>query len=324
MNIVQSIIELLGGLGLFFLGMNLMSTSLEKIASGKLKYLLQKLTQNKYIGVLLGTFVTAIIQSSGATTVMLVGFVNSNLMTLEQSIGILMGANIGTTVTAQLISLDLSFITPLVIGISSIGYLLVKNSKRKNIFLILLGFGILFLGMNTMSEAMSPLTSSTIFTNILKTIDNNVFLGIVIGIVITTIMQSSSASTGVLIALASTGSITLSIALPIILGCNIGSCSTTLLSAIGAHKVAKRTALIHLLFNIIGVLITIPFMNLLCSFVQFISPLSIERQIANIHTIFNILTTIILLPFTNMLAKLSTKLIPDAKQIYSSTKSIES
>ena len=217
LSVINMFIELFGGLGLFLFGMNMMGDGLENSAGEKLKSVLEKVTSNKYIGVAIGALVTAVIQSSSATTVMVVSFVDAGLMTLVQAVGVIMGANIGTTITAQMVSFNLDAIAPLFIGLGAIIILLSKRKKIRDLASIALGFGILFLGMSMMSESMAPLAESTLFMNILDVVGENVFLGVAAGLLMTAIVQSSSATTGILVALATTGTITMDIALPIIL-----------------------------------------------------------------------------------------------------------
>lgn len=310
MNGINMLIELIGGLGLFLFGMKLMGDGLENVAGEKLKNILEKVTNNKYMGVFIGAIVTAIIQSSSATTVMVVSFVNAGLINLTQATGVIMGANIGTTITAQLISCKLDSIAPLFVGVGALSLLISSKKKHKDISSIILGFGILFLGMNFMSNAMSPLAESKLFSEILILIGNNKLLGIFCGLLMTAIVQSSSATTGILIALASTGSINIDVALPVIFGCNIGTCVTALLASASGNRIAKKAGLIHLFFNVIGVLIFIPFITLLVSFIKYINPTDITRQIANAHTIFNITNTLILLPLSKYLVLLVNKILP--------------
>ncbi|AQM59603.2 sodium-dependent phosphate transporter [Clostridium baratii] len=309
-NILAIVSGLIGGLGLFLFGMKLMGDGLENAAGEKLKSIIEKVTSNRIIGVLVGAFVTAIIQSSSATTVMVVSFVNAGLMNLVQAASIIMGANIGTTITAQMVSFNLEGIAPLVIGIGVIITLVAKNKKVRDIASILLGFGLLFLGMGMMSGAMKPVADSDIFKHFVVLVGDNIFLGILAGLLMTALVQSSSATTGILIALAASGAIKLNVALPIILGCNIGTCITALISAVGVSKTAKKAAIIHLLFNVIGTIIFIPFVGILVNIVQSISPGSVARQVANAHTIFNITVTLILLPFINFLVLIANKILP--------------
>ena len=310
MDAVRLLIEVFGGLGLFLFGMNLMGTGLENVAGEKLKGILEKVTSNKYMAVLIGAIVTAIIQSSSATTVMVVGFVNAGLMNLMQATGVIMGANIGTTITAQIVSFKLDEIAPLFIGIGAVLLLVAKKRKIKNVSSILLGFGILFMGMEVMSGALKPIAQSSAFSQVIQSIGENKFLGILAGIILTAIVQSSSATTGILIALASTGTIGMNVALPVILGCNIGTCVTALLASIGGNKVAKKAALVHLLFNLLGIIIFIPFMNILIDIVVRTNPTDVARQVANAHTIFNVVVTIILLPLSKVLVMIVNKILP--------------
>lgn len=310
LSVINMCIELFGGLGLFLFGMNMMGDGLENSAGEKLKAVLEKVTSNKYMGVAIGALVTAVIQSSSATTVMVVSFVDAGLMTLFQAVGVIMGANIGTTITAQMVSFNLDAIAPLFIGLGSVIILLAKRKKIRDLASIALGFGILFLGMSMMSASMAPLAESTLFKNILEVVGENIILGIAAGLLMTAVVQSSSATTGILVALGTTGTIDMNVALPIILGCNIGTCVTALLASIGSNRVAKKAALIHLLFNAIGVVIFLPFMNIVVDLVQKIDPYDVARQVANTHTIFNICVTIVLLPLSKYLVLLANKLMP--------------
>ncbi|AVD36969.1 Na/Pi cotransporter family protein [Clostridioides difficile] len=309
MNII---ISLMGGLGLFLYGMNLMGEGLQKSAGTKLKKIIKLLTSNLFMGVLVGTGVTAVIQSSSATTVMVVGFVNAGIMTLKQAIGVIMGANIGTTVTAQLVSFDLTGMAPIALGVGIILYLFGNNPRIKNIAEILIGFGILFTGMDFMKMAVEPLRDYQGFTDLLVTFGRYPILGLLLGFGITAIIQSSSASMGMLVALAAEGLVPLSAALPILYGQNIGTCVTSLLSSIGANKNARRAAMMHLIFNVLGTVIFLIFLNKpIVSMVTSWDPSNVARQIANTHTLFNIISVLILLPFTNFIIKLAIKLVPD-------------
>lgn len=304
-------INLLGGLGLFLYGMNMMGDGLQKSAGDRLKKIIEFLTSNVVMGVLVGTAVTAIIQSSSATTVMVVGFVNAGIMTLSQAIGIIMGANIGTTVTAQIVSFSLEDVAPIALGIGIIIYLASKNKKSKQYAEILLGFGILFTGMEFMKEAVNPLADLPQFRDALIYVGEHPLLGVLAGFLITGIVQSSSASMGMLIALASQGILPLSAALPILYGDNIGTCVTSILSSLGASKNAKRAAFMHLIFNVIGTVLFITVLSIPISMiVEYLDPDNISRQIANAHTLFNIINVIILLPFSKYIVKLVFKLIP--------------
>ncbi|GAA0102177.1 Na/Pi cotransporter family protein [Paraclostridium bifermentans] len=306
------VISLMGGLGLFLYGMNLMAEGLEKSAGSKLKRIVELLTSNIFMGVIVGAFVTAIIQSSSATTVMVVGFVNAGIMNLTQAIGVIMGANIGTTVTAQLVSFDLNGMAPIALGIGIILYLFASKPKVKNIAEILIGFGILFTGMDFMKNAVEPLAEYKGFTDLLVGFGDHPLLGLLLGFGITAIVQSSSASMGMLIALASQGLIPLNAALPILYGQNIGTCVTSLISSVGASRNAKRAAVMHLIFNVLGTAVFLIVLNKpVVSFVTNMNPGDVARQIANTHTLFNIISVIILLPFTKFIINLAIKLVPD-------------
>lgn len=312
MNTIFTIINLLGGLGLFLYGMKMMGDGLENAAGDKLKGIFDRITSNPIKGVLTGTIVTAIIQSSSATTVMVVGFVNAGLMNLYQASAVIMGANIGTTITAQLITFKFDSFSPIFLAIGAMMVLFTKNRKVKEIGQIVLGFGVLFLGLNLMSDAMAPLKDSELFKNLIMSLDGRTLLGVLIGTVMTAVLQSSSASTGILVALASTGSLPLSVAIPILLGNNIGTCVTALISSIGTSRTAKKAAVLHLTFKIIGTIIflVIP-MGVVTNMVLKISPVGVvSKQIANAHTLFNIVNTIILLPFIKYLVAFINKIIP--------------
>ena len=312
---VSGLLSLLGGLALFLYGMQMMSSGLEAAAGSKMKLILERLTANRFLGVFVGAGITAIIQSSSATTVMVVGFVNSQLMTLKQAVWIIMGANIGTTVTGQLIALDIGAIAPLIAFAGVALILFVKQKKVQFAGGIIAGLGILFLGMGMMSAAMIPLRDSQHFVN-LMTKFSNPFLGILAGAAFTAIIQSSSASVGILQALAVSGLIGLDSAVFVLFGQNIGTCITAVLASIGANRDAKRTTLIHLIFNVIGttvftlICLVSPFTQWMASF----TPDNPAAQIANVHTLFNIVTTLLLLPFGTQLARISEKLLPDKPQ----------
>ena len=307
-------IGIMGGLGLFLYGMNLMGDGLQKSAGSKLKRIIELLTSNIIMGVLVGMVVTMVIQSSSATTVMVVGFVNAGIMSLPQAIGVIMGANIGTTITAQLVSLDVDFLAPVALGIGIVIYMFSNKPKHKNIAEILIGFGILFTGMDFMKEAVKPLAGYQGFTDMLLSFGHHPILGVLMGFAITAIVQSSSASMGMLIALASQGLIPITAALPILYGENIGTCVTSLISSIGASRNARRAAIMHLTFNVLGSMI---FMFILSkpivAIVTAIDPSDAARQIANAHTLFNILNVIVLLPFNKLIVKLALKLVPETK-----------
>lgn len=302
-------IPVFGGLGLLLYGMNLMGSGLQKVAGKRLEKLIEVLTKNRIMAVLVGALVTMIIQSSSATTVMVVGFVNAGMMTLNQAVGIIMGANIGTTVTAQLIAFNLKDYAPIAVIIGILILLLWKDKKSKDISDVLIGFGILFIGMDMMGVGLAPLADSPVFADIILKL-NNPILASMVGIGLTTVLQSSSASIGILQGLAAQGLIDINIAFPILFGENIGTTTTALFSSIGANKTAKRAAMIHFLFNLIG---TVIFMTILrkpvIMAVQMISPGNVSRQMANGHTFFNILNVAIQLPFANLLVKASEKLI---------------
>ena len=315
MNTLFTIINLLGGLGLFLYGMNMMGDGLENAAGDKLKGIFDKLTSNPVKGVLTGTIVTAIIQSSSATTVMVVGFVNAGLMNLYQAVAVIMGANIGTTITAQLITFKFNNFAPIFLAIGACMVLFARKRKAKEIGNIILGFGILFLGLNLMSSSMAPLKESDIFNNMILRLEGHTILGVLIGTIMTAVLQSSSASTGILVALAQAGTLPLSVAIPILLGNNIGTCVTALISSIGTSRTAKKAALLHLIIKIIGTIIflIIP-MSVVTSMVLAISPTggdaAVAKQIANAHTLFNVVNTIILLPFIKHLVAFVNKLLP--------------
>ena len=315
MDTIKVIIQLMGGLGLFIYGMKLMGDGLENAAGEGLKTILEKVTSNRIMGVGIGAIVTAVIQSSSATTVMVVGFVNAGLMTLAQAAGVIMGANIGTTITAQLVAFKLDQVAPVFVFVGAALVMFAKAKKRKEIGNIILGFGILFTGMGAMSGAMKPLASSPMFTDVLLAIGDNWFIGIIAGAAITAILQSSSATTGILIALASTGLIDIGLALPIVFGCNIGTCITAMLASVGTNKTAHKAALLHLVFNIVGTVVFLPFIGLIAKFVQHVSPDDVSRQIANAHTVFNVANTALLLPFTNYIIKFINKAIPCEENI---------
>ena len=309
---MQIVISLLGGLGLFLYGMNLMGESLEKVAGSKMKKIIELLTKNIFMGVLLGAVVTAVIQSSSATTVMVVGFVNAGLMGLPQAVGVIMGANIGTTVTAQIVTFDLTGMAPLALGIGILLYLFAGNEKYKQVGEVFIGFGLLFTGMESMKLAVSPLAEYKGFTDLLSTFGRYPILGLLLGFGITAIIQSSSAAMGMLVVLASQGLVPLSSALPILYGQNIGTCVTSLISSIGANKNAKRAAMIHLIFNILGTIIFLILLNgIVVKFVVSLDPGNVARQIANVHTIFNIVSTILLLPCNKLIVKLAMRIVPD-------------
>ena len=312
---ITDFFSLLGGLALFLYGMQMMSNGLEAAAGNKMKQILEKLTANRFLGVLVGAVITAVIQSSSATTVMVVGFVNSGMMTLRQAVWIIMGANIGTTITGQLIALDVGEIAPLIAFIGVALIVFIKKQKVHHYGMIVAGLGILFIGMELMSSSMMPLRESEAFASIMTNFSNPL-LGILAGAVFTAIIQSSSASVGILQALATSGLIGLPSAVYVLFGQNIGTCITAVLASIGTNRNAKRTTIIHLMFNLIGTTIfTIVCMTPpLTSLVESFTPGRVAAQIANMHTLFNVVTTLILLPFGNYLAVLATKILPEKKE----------
>lgn len=309
---LTNIFSMLGGLALFLYGMNMMSNGLELAAGNKMKTILEKLTSNRILGVLVGALVTAIIQSSSATTVMVVGFVNSGLMSLTSAVWVIMGANIGTTITGQLIAIDITAIAPLIafIGVAMIVFF--KSKKLDAFGSVIGGLGILFIGMETMSNAMVPLRTMPEFVGLISKFQNP-FIGILVGALFTALIQSSSASVGILQALAKSGVMTLSSSIYVLFGQNIGTCITSVLASIGTSKNAKRTTIIHLTFNIIGTVIFVsismlfPFAHL----VEGITPNNVAAQIANVHTIFNVATTLLLLPIGTKLVDLAKMILPD-------------
>lgn len=329
-----SILTLLGGVGLFLFGMNLMGASLKNLAGGSLEKVLEKLTtgKNQFTGTIkgfsLGTAVTAIIQSSAATTIMLIGFVNAGIMKLGQAIPVVFGANIGSTATAQILRLgdlsETSFIlkllkpssfAPILICIGAFIILFTSNNKKRDVASILVGLGILFLGMNTMEGVFAPLKESESFQNLFTSF-NNPLLGILIGLVLTAIIQSSSASVGILQAISSTGVVTYGTAIPIIIGQNIGKCMTIILGGIGANKKAKRVSLSYLMFNIFGAVFFVVVIYSLQLFIDmpFMAKVVNRGNIANVHFMFNFITSLILLPFSNQVAKITGKIIKDEEE----------
>lgn len=311
--------QLAGGLGLFLFGMKLMGDGLEMVAGSKLRGMIERLTKNKYMGALVGLVVTAVIQSSSATTVMVVGFVNAGLMNLAQAVGVIMGANIGTTVTGVMIAINLTAIAPIAVLIGVVMISFIKRNSVKHIGQIIAGFGILFMGMKMMSTAMEPLSESEVFTSLMTSFSNPL-LGVLVGLVFTAIIQSSSASVGVLQALGAAGAITLPSAIYVIYGQNIGTCVTALISSVGTSKTARRTAVVHLMFNVFGAILFIvismlfPFAEL----VQRIAPGSVMAQISIVHVIFNIVCTAIMLPLSSLLVKVACKVIPGSDPVKSS------
>ena len=324
---IFDVLALIGGLCLFLFGMNIMGDGLERRAGNSLKSLLGKLTDNKFKGFLTGMGVTAVIQSSSATTVMVVGFVNSKVMTLKQSIGVIMGANIGTTITAWVLSLSgissdnivMKLLKPMsftpILALIGIGFIMFsKSSKKRDVGTILLGFATLMFGMDAMSDAVSGLKNIPEFQNLFLAFTNPL-LGVLVGAIVTAIIQSSSASVGILQALSVTGAVSYSAAIPIIMGQNIGTCVTAMLSSFGANKNAKRASFVHLLFNVVG---TVIWLSVFCVISLIFKPVFLSQSasylgIAICHTIFNILCTVVLLPASSLLEKLAYKLVPEGK-----------
>ena len=325
---IFDVLTMVGGLCLFLFGMNIMGQALERRAGGKLRSLLSRLTTGRAAGLFTGLGVTAVIQSSSATTVMVVGFVNSELMTLKQAVNVIMGANIGTTVTAWILSLagidsgnifikllKPSSFTPILAFIGIIFYTFYKNDKKKDTGMILLGFATLMFGMETMSDAVSGLGSIPAFQNVFLMFQNPI-LGVAAGAILTAIIQSSSASVGILQTLAVTGQVSYKAAIPIIMGQNIGTCVTAMISSVGANKNAKRAAMVHLLFNVIG---TTVWLTVFCLIRIIFNPVLLEQSvslfgIAAAHSIFNILCTVLMLPLSGVLERLVKRVIPDGRQ----------
>ena len=326
---IANIVAMFGAIATFLFGMSTMTDGLEKLSSGRLEHILERLTSNVFKGVLLGAVVTGLIQSSAATTVMCVGFVNAGIMKLEQTVGIIMGANIGTTVTAQLLRLgDIdadnivmmflqpSFLGPILAVVGIIFYMFIKGGHKRIVGQIVLGLGLLFIGMNTMSSAVEPLKDLPEFQSVF-TAFSNPLLGVAVGAAVTALLQSSSASMGILQAISTTGVVSFNIAMPLIMGQNIGTCSTALISSVGASKNAKRTAMIHLFFNIIGsvfFLVVLYAGNALFRFPFWENTMDMG-SIANLHLAFNIACTALLLPFHRQLVKLVKAVVPgDAEE----------
>lgn len=311
---VANILSMAGGLGLFLFGIRTMGDGLENAAGAKLKRMLEVLTGNRFLAVLVGFVVTAIIQSSTATTVMVVGFVNAGMMSLAQAVGVIMGANIGTTVTSLLIALNFSSVAAAAVLVGVILMLASKKTVVKNLGAIFTGFGLLFLGIDMMSDSMAPLRDSAGFMNFIVTVSESPLrplFGIILGIVMTAVLQSSSASVGVLQTLAMQGLVPLKFSVFVLFGQNIGTCLTALFSTVGAKKNSKRAAVIHLLFNLIGTGIFI-LIALLTPYVEWIEKLSPDpmAQIAISHIVFNIVSTVVMFPFAKALVKLSCLLVP--------------
>jgi len=298
----EVIFGVLGGLGLFIYGIREMSEGLHKASGEKMRKVLHSLTGGPKRGVLVGAGITSLIQSSSATTVMVVGFVSAGLMTLTQALGVIFGANIGTTITAQLIAFKLTDYALPIIGIGMIMSLVAKRKLYKNIAEFLLGFGILFLGLNILTQVIRPLGDSPVFKDILISFSSNPLLGVAAGALVTAIFQSSSVTTGMILGLSMAGLINLNAALPLVLGCNIGTCVTALIACIGTSLGAKRAAAAHIIFNIVGVLIFLPFLGPFRKLVLLTST-DVTREIANAHTMFNVINTLIFIPLIPLFAK---------------------
>ena len=322
---IFNVLAFIGGISLFLFGMNAMGKSLEKAAGGKLKTVVSKMTSNRFVGLLTGLGVTAIIQSSSATTVMVVGFVNSDIMNLSQAINVIMGANVGTTVTSWILSLsgigsDNVFVNllkpssfaPILALIGIVLHMFFKKDSKKNLGLTLLGFATLMFGMETMSSAVSGLKEAEWFKNLFVAFSDNPLLGVLAGVFVTAIIQSSSASVGILQAFATTGSISFGAAIPIILGQNIGTCVTAMISSIGTNRNAKRASLVHLFFNLIGTAVV-----LIAYYVvravwapAILNESATLLGIALVHTAFNVVTLLLVFPFAGLLANLVCKILP--------------
>lgn len=313
MNISGMVLGLIGGLGLFLYGMTLMSDSLEKAAGAKLRGVLELFTKNRYVGIIVGVVFTAIIQSSSAATVMVVSFVNAGLMTLYQAIGVIYGANIGTTVTSQLVSFNLSQYAPVFIMAGVLMLMIFKNPTVKKAGEVVIGFGILFLGISTMSSSMGALKELPAIQNLFMSLDNR-FFALLLGLVITAIVQSSSVTVSIVLLLAQQGLLPLKICFFIILGCNIGACMSAMLASLSGKKNAKRAALIHLLFNVIGSIIMAVILligsNWIEALIMHISGGNLGRCVANTHTIFKVFQVIILMPFMSWIVKLTYLIVP--------------
>ncbi|MDD3959567.1 MAG: Na/Pi cotransporter family protein [Oscillospiraceae bacterium] len=309
---LENVLKLIGGLALFLYGMSMMSGGLEAIAGDKLKKILERLTSNRFLGVAVGTGITAAVQSSSATTVMVVGFVNAGIMTLVQATWIIMGANIGTNITSQLIALDIGKLAPLFALLGVIFIVFLRSKKLHHAGQIIAGLGILFIGMSMMSQSMTPLRDDPVFLD-LMTQFGNPFLGILIGALFTAIIQSSSASVGILQALAASGLIGLPNAVYVLFGQNIGTCVTALIASAGVSRNAKRAALIHLTFNIVGTAFFFAVVRLspIESLFMSLTPDRPVAQIANFHLFFNVTTMLLLLPFGKLLVRFVTRILPD-------------
>ena len=305
---ISKIIALIGGMGLFFYGMNLMSEGIEKSAGAKLREILEAITKNRFMGFVVGMVVTALVQSSSATTLMVVSFVNSGLMSLLQATGLIMGANVGTTITSQLVAFDLDAIAPLILFAGVIMVMFIKNQKVKKIGEIVLGFGVLFVGLSIMKESMGTLKNSRVMLDFFSTLKNPL-LAVLFGLVITAIVQSSSVTVSILLLLAAQGMVELPVCFFTILGCNIGACTTALLAGMSGKKDAMRAAMIHFLFNVIGTIVIAVLLVFFSDWIQQgimrLSGGDTGRAVANAHTLFKVFQVIILFPFANGLVKLA-------------------
>ena len=324
-NDISSLFSFIGGLGMFLYGMNIMADGMQKTAGSKMSQFLGMLTNNRLMAVLLGALITAIIQSSGATTVMVVGFVSAGVLNLTQAVGVIMGANIGTTITAWIVSMNQlgdafavfqpAFFAPLLIGIGAIFMLFGKKQRMKTAGEILVGLGLLFIGLDFMSSSISPYTDAPVFSEAFRLLGSNPLLGMIIGALVTALLQSSSASVGILQTLAMTGVVTTNAAIFITLGQNIGSCVTAMISSIGGSRTAKRAAVIHLTFNVMGAVIFGVISFILFSLHPVLAAHNITSvQISIFHTIFNLTNTALLFPFANQLVKLSGVFVPEDKK----------
>lgn len=331
-NDLGMIFQFIGGLGLFLYGMHIMADGLQRSAGGRLKDLMGFLTRNRFVAVLMGAGITALIQSSSATTVMVVGFVNAGMLNLSQAVGVIMGANIGTTITAWIVSLNEwgsvlkpEFFAPLVVGVGAIMFLFVKSGRKKKLGEIMAGFGILFIGLSFMSGAIAPYKDAPVFSEAFRVLGKNPVLAVVAGAVVTAVIQSSSASVGILQTLAMNGIVNWQSAVFITLGQNIGTCVTAILSSTGTGKNAKRASVIHLLFNLIGSIWFGILMFIIFRFQNDWASATINSvQISVFHTVFNVLNTLVLFPFGDALVKLSIRLIPDSPEQSAAEDTIES
>lgn len=313
MNGTSIVINLAGGLGLFLFGMKLMSDSLERAAGAKMRSILEFFTKNRFVGMLVGILFTAVVQSSSATTVMVVSFVNSGLMTLTQAAGVILGANIGTTVTSQLIAFNLSEVAPLFVMLGVIMVMFCKDIKVQRFGEVILGFGILFMGLSSMSGAMSSLKESPYIVEALSSMDNH-YVAVLVGFIITAILQSSSATVGIVLLMATQGLLQLPICFFLILGCNMGSCVSALIASLSGKKDAKRAALIHFLFNVVGSLIIFIILSAalepITNLIMYMSGQDIARAVANAHTSIKVLEVIMLYPFIDWIVKATYMIVP--------------